>query len=326
MTKDGGLGKHLLALQVTDPAKIVAWAKFLIAFEWIYLAAVTFPKLCILSIYLRIFTTKPYRMTVYILAITTILTFIGGGLAGSLRCQPLAFFWDHTIPGGRCFNINAFHRWISLPIIFTDVAMLALPLPFIWALHMTKNQKIGLTVVVLTGSVGLIASIFRFTSFFRNDTITDGTFSSAELISWTIVEPGVYLIAACLPTLRPLIQRVLQSTRSSDITLKCTHDYTDTFSKRSMVGARRVGQRGAGSALDQSPSGFQRLTDGHEMLGKSAIGDERHPAYDCRSEADISKNDADRGGNYGPEAWGQQIHVKHDIVVTTSGNSESVGP
>ena len=320
MTKYGGVGRHLLALELTNPAKIVVWAKFLIAIEWIYLAAITFPKLCILSIYLRIFITKAYRMTVYTLGMTVILTFIGGGLAGSLGCQPLAYFWDHTIPGGHCFNTNAFFRWISLPNVLTDVIMLVLPLPFIWALHMTRNQKIGLTVTFLTGSVGLIASIFRFTKFFRNDAITDGTFSSVELMSWTIVEPGVYLIAASLPTLRPLVQRVFQSTRSSDITLKRTRDYSDGFSRRSTAVTRRVGQLGTGSTLDQSPSGFQRLADGHIM------GDERNPAYDCRSEAKVSRNHPDKGGAYGSDAWDQQIHVKHDFVVTTSGNPETVAP
>ncbi|KAM0794239.1 hypothetical protein BDR22DRAFT_776243, partial [Usnea florida] len=205
MTKYGGVGRHLPALELTDPSKVVKWAKFLIAAEWIYLAAAVLPKLAILSMYLRIFTARSYRMSVYVLAAVLIMTFLAGGLTGSLGCQPLAFFWNPTIPGGHCININAFFRWISLPNILTDIAMLVLPQPLIWTLQITRRQKIGLTVTFLTGSVGLIASIFRFMAFFQNNAITDGTFASVDLMSWTIIEPGIYLVAACLPPLRPLI-------------------------------------------------------------------------------------------------------------------------
>lgn len=32
----------------------------------------------------------------------------------------------------------------------------------------------------------------------------DGTYSGVELVIWTVCEPGIYLIAACLPTYKPL--------------------------------------------------------------------------------------------------------------------------
>ena len=227
MTRYGGVGRHLLALEATDPNKVVDWAKLLVAVEWIYFAAVTLPKLSILSMYLRIFTTKPYRRSVYVLAVVLILNFIVGGLTGSLGCQPLAFFWNNSIPGGHCINITAFFRWISLPNILTDVIMLALPQPLIWTLKITRDQKIGLTLTFLTGSVGLIASAFRLGTFFRNDASTDGTFASVELMSWTIIEPGIYLVAACLPALRPLIQRIPTGTPLAHPSTEWTPKYSD---------------------------------------------------------------------------------------------------
>ena len=38
--------------------------------------------------------------------------------------------------------------------------------------------------------------------------------ASVPLIIWTIIEPGIYLIAACLPALRPLLIYVLPSAAS----------------------------------------------------------------------------------------------------------------
>lgn len=51
---------------------------------------------------------------------------------------------------------------------------------------------------------GLVTSIIRFVGFFAKNAEADGTYSAADLIVWTVCESGIYLIAACLPTYRPL--------------------------------------------------------------------------------------------------------------------------
>jgi hypothetical protein len=132
---------------------MVWWAKGLIALEWAYGLAVLFPKLAILSFYLFIFHTKPYRRTVYALGVICIGSFLAIGLTAVLQCFPLAYVWDKTIEGGHCIDQLAFYRWISFPNIFTDLCMLVLPLPLVWSLNMSRAQKAGLTVVFLTGSL-----------------------------------------------------------------------------------------------------------------------------------------------------------------------------
>ena len=150
----GGVGRHTAALAESDPAQLVTYAKCLLAIEWIYLLSVTLPKLSILGIFLRLFhTRRTYRYIVYVLAGIIILSFVASGLAATLACRPLSYSWDKTIPGGRCFDVDSFYRWISLPNIVTDVAMLILPLKVIWGMNMKRNQKIGVALTFLTGSL-----------------------------------------------------------------------------------------------------------------------------------------------------------------------------
>ncbi|TEY28882.1 hypothetical protein BOTCAL_0994g00010 [Botryotinia calthae] len=73
-------------------------------------------------------------------------------------------------------------------------------------------MKFGLTLTFMTGSIGLATSILRFDSFFKGSALSDGTWSSVDLMTWTLVEPDVYLIAACLPTYRPLFVDFLTKT------------------------------------------------------------------------------------------------------------------
>lgn len=54
---------------------------------------------------------------------------------------------------------------------------------------------------------GLIASVLRFLAFDKTSSFTDPTYNAVELIIWTVAEPGIYLIAACLITYRPLLDK-----------------------------------------------------------------------------------------------------------------------
>lgn len=55
----GGLGYHEVVIIASTPEKPINWAKFILITPVLYLAAVLFPKLVILAIYLPIFTTRP---------------------------------------------------------------------------------------------------------------------------------------------------------------------------------------------------------------------------------------------------------------------------
>lgn len=55
---------------------------------------------------------------------------------------------------------------------------------------------------------GLITSIVRFAAFFKNNSFIDGTWAAVDLIIWTQIKTGFYLISACLPTYRPLLDRI----------------------------------------------------------------------------------------------------------------------
>lgn len=151
--KYGGVGRHLDALEEEDPKAVTRYLKILFAVSVYYFSTVGIPKLAILSFYLRIFTTKPYRITVYTLSSIVILTGILCVALSFGACRPFAYNWDRSIPGGHCIDESAFYRFGSLPNIITDVAILVLPLPLVWNLQTSRNVKVGLTLTFMTGSL-----------------------------------------------------------------------------------------------------------------------------------------------------------------------------
>ncbi|PQE28883.1 integral membrane protein [Rutstroemia sp. NJR-2017a BBW] len=212
----GGVGYHIAAVAATDPKKIVVWSKILFSTPMIYAWAITFPKLSILAMFLRIFTQRYHRITVTVIASILIASAIATTLVSIFECKPVAFFWDKTIPNGRCpVNSTKFYLWASLPNIITDVMMLILPQPSIWKLHTSRSVKLGISFTFFTGTVltvsGLIASILRFSQFAQTNPFADGTWASVPLERYTIMEPSMYLLASCLPSTRPLFIHIQSS-------------------------------------------------------------------------------------------------------------------
>lgn len=149
-----GVGRHLDVLIELEPHLIGRWSKWGYAIEQVYCVSVAFPKLSILASYLRIFTKRPYRMATYVIGAIIIVNAIIGVIMSLAACRPFSARWKDDGPGlTKCINIVLYWRWIGFPNIVTDVAMLLLPLPVIWTLQMSMNQKYGLTLVFLTGSV-----------------------------------------------------------------------------------------------------------------------------------------------------------------------------
>ncbi|KAK4183165.1 hypothetical protein QBC35DRAFT_508565 [Podospora australis] len=205
----GGSGRHLAYWLLNDANKIVTYLKIQTATEFIYMAGVTLPKICLLILYLRIFTERKVRIATWIVLGVVIANYFATGIIATLTvCQPFAFKWDKTIPGGKCNNLMAAYRYISIPNIMTDLAIIVLPLSTLWKLQASKMRKVGLLITFLTGGLGLVTSIVRFVGFYTIDLESDPTYLSIDTQIWTLVEPCAYFICSCLPGTRPLVRAV----------------------------------------------------------------------------------------------------------------------
>ena len=273
----GGTGRHVAYWTeiMHQPEVLINWGKILFTIEQTYFLAVLFAKLAILAMYIRIFTSKPALYTSYVMAGILIAAWLGSAISGLVQCRPLWCAFDKSRPQEcTCINILAFFRYISLPNIVTDSIMLVLPLPTIWRLKLTGSQKLGLTGAFLMGSLwvllfiascssndlvrGLVASCVRFAIFFEQDALADATWKTAYLSVWTVTEPGTYLIAACLPVLRPLVRRVRGKTssdppsrRSGGISKLEGRIPTSKYHNRSLQNKSISNRRGSESTSDK---------------------------------------------------------------------------
>ena len=118
-----------------------------------YVPSTSLPKLSILALYWRVFSLKPYRYAVYVTATFIILIWISNVAVDFAECTPFAYSWDKSIPGGHCLNIIILLRYISVSGLVTDAAIMCIPLPMVWHLHVPLSQKVFLAATFLAGSM-----------------------------------------------------------------------------------------------------------------------------------------------------------------------------
>jgi rhodopsin domain-containing protein len=240
----GGAGRHFSDVLKDVKDDPPGWAKeiFSIVFINMYLASVSLPKLSALFFYLRVFVYRKGRVLAYIVIGLVILNWAVFSITSIFQCRPIAYWWDKTIQGGVCFNLRIYNPAMCVPNIATDVVVLLLPIS---SLKLPLLKRIALCFIFLTASVwvppymsvlfrrklifpsrGMFASIYRFSVVLTTDPFRDRTCTiphikfqnictrltcskkgvAVSLIGWSIVESGMYLIAACLPLLRPVIE------------------------------------------------------------------------------------------------------------------------
>ncbi|OTA59690.1 hypothetical protein K449DRAFT_435947 [Hypoxylon sp. EC38] len=202
----GGAGRHAAYWSLNDPTVLVIFFKLQLATELVYMAGVTFPKVCVLILYLSIFVGRKIRIITKAVIGIVIINFLTSGIITvSTICQPFAFNWDKTIPGGHCTNLMAAFRYVSIPNILTDLAILVLPFSTLYRLQVSRTRKLGIFVTFIAGSLGIITSILRFIGFYTVDLESDPTYFISNTHIYSIIEPNAYFICSCLPGTRPWI-------------------------------------------------------------------------------------------------------------------------
>lgn len=109
-------------------------------------------KISIIFFYKRIFPTPRFQH------ITTIINWAigiwGAGifLTCGLQCRPLALFWDKSLEG-KCINSYTFFIVNQVFNVAADFVILGLPLPIVWRLKRTWQERLALSSVFALGGL-----------------------------------------------------------------------------------------------------------------------------------------------------------------------------
>lgn len=146
-------------------------------------------------------------------------------LLNIFQCRPVASAWNPYAHGKSCLPLLT-EFVCSAPVnIVTDLAILALPIPVLTGMRLPQRQKI---ILVLTFSLGIFVAVvdvvriyylqqaimFAPTTPTRDSSAQFGDtpdfpWNASLSLMWSAVEVNVGITIACVPTLKPLVLRIL---------------------------------------------------------------------------------------------------------------------
>ncbi|KAI9655665.1 MAG: hypothetical protein M1831_004817 [Alyxoria varia] len=202
-----GTGQHIHDLSPTEQVtaiKINLIATGLCIMDW------SIPKISIAILLDRILCPRPLMKTVlYSLAgvsfslaiVTTIITFV--------HCQPVAGNWNPERYDPMCWSPDVLTN-VSIAVgswaAFTDFALALYPSTVLWRLQMPLQKTIGLSFILGLGIVACIVACYKTSLLPAIGERGDLTYYSNSIVFWSLIEADAGIIAACLPTLKPVFE------------------------------------------------------------------------------------------------------------------------
>ncbi|KAL8928994.1 MAG: hypothetical protein Q9208_001437 [Pyrenodesmia sp. 3 TL-2023] len=264
-----GFGRHIYIYGQEGASKNTRlWLRSMYAFETLYHTSTTLAKYSILAFYHRIFPISQFRRILWLIAAVVTCYLISVDLVCLFQCTPVHSFWDVGVEG-HCINIDRFFLASGSMNVLLDFIIFALPIPLLWRLRTSFNQKLVLTAIFTVAGFVVIISIIRIIVLSRIGT-TDLTWNYINGGIWAATEPSVAVICACLPSLRPLFS----------LTPRIPGRISKRFSVFNTTTTSASGRWITNSARDEEGEEFSRLGEweardkplGHDVKVRGGIG------------------------------------------------------
>ncbi|KAL8687762.1 MAG: hypothetical protein Q9218_006160 [Villophora microphyllina] len=203
-----GFGKHMHHLMPQQQKRMRIW-NFVLYIPILFGLALS--KISVGLLLLRLLGTAASKaqklllhLIIYFIAAYTLIELVNV----LTICRPLAMLWTRGLHGTcRSFSsVNAigyFHGASSAAVAFSLSAM---PVIFFWKLQMKRLTKIITCLLMGFGIFDGVCAIMRTVLLYTYAESQDVSYTSIPTTIWGNLELTFAIIAACIPTLRPLFR------------------------------------------------------------------------------------------------------------------------
>ncbi|KAK7973869.1 hypothetical protein PG989_015717 [Apiospora arundinis] len=245
-----GAGKHLWDIDFTLFPAFLRWQY---VHGILLVVGISLVKVSIGFFLLRLIQHKWYRRVIIFTQVFIVMFTISCVCTLIFQCVPPdATFAMIRPPTAKCFdqatftNIGIFNGAVN---ITTDVVFVMLPIPMILKLQVNNRTKASLIVALSLGIFACIAAIVRVYLGAHIFEDPDFTWTTAFFL-WNTAELHAGIVAASLPTLRPLFKSLLETTSRH----MRSHGYT--YGSRYGPGGRKSGSNIGGMGSSSTTGGI----------------------------------------------------------------------
>lgn len=234
--------------------------KIIYALLQFLLASYAATRFSILALYLRIFSDRKLRTAIWALTAFVALQWLGFAITSVFQCIPVYHFWDRAVEG-TCVDVDKFYRSVTPFNLVVDIVLVLMPLPTVWQLKATNTRKWALTLLFGIGLAALVASAVRLSVYQKHTAKWLAPSYTNIMILWLVVEPSIYLIAACLPAMHHIV--------AAAVPKRFANWMADRMARISRLQSTVLGRSKTGVSMTSDSRG---LTDDTEMALELGAG------------------------------------------------------
>ncbi|KAF4969553.1 hypothetical protein FSARC_3236 [Fusarium sarcochroum] len=199
-----GMGRHK---EDVSPEDSIEQLKYLYVAILHYNVGMNIVKISFLFQYRRIFQSSRVQKVCFWATIGVILWACVQVTLLGISCLPISFLVPST--AGWCLDTLPVWYISSAMSIATDVLIFCIPLPSVWKLQLPMKQKIMVILIFCLGFFVCIISVYRMCTLREAVYSDDPPWNGAGAAMWSVIELNCAIICASLPTLRPVIAKVV---------------------------------------------------------------------------------------------------------------------
>ena len=294
-----GFGRHQ---QFLSPHDLQEFKKYTYG-EWIQtFATLMWTKVSICLFLLRLPSSRPLKRPLqwavaFLLFSNTILTTLW-----IMQCQPIHAAWDLK---GTCMSRGALEGIVltqAIISVVSDFTFATLPILFLWRVQVDFTTKAGLWVLMclgfITGSFCLVRTVLNNQSL-----PLDATYNGIVNWVWRLFEVTIGIIAACIPTLRPLYTWTRRSLKGEGRSL--SQNIRFPLSNHKQNGWMEKVENARSSPSDEEQGEEKRENSPREQLGIQdiLIAERKSPSNDPKDRTrDTMRDDLVSEGIIDPKA------------------------
>ncbi|KAJ2895661.1 integral membrane protein [Zalerion maritima] len=203
----GGTGKH--SVHLTPSGAAIALRSWYLC-EVLYVPVSALARTSIALFLLRITNNRYHRWILYATLFTMFAISVVFFFVMTFQCSPPSYFWEQVLGAeGKCIpsdivpNTTIAH---SVICAVCDWTFGLLPVAMLWKVQLNRRTKVGVAVLLGMGIVAGVALIVRIPYIRFLAISTDFLFETIDVAIWTVMEPGLGIMAGCAATMRPLIK------------------------------------------------------------------------------------------------------------------------
>ncbi|KAI0474344.1 GPCR, PTH11-type [Xylaria cf. heliscus] len=286
MAIHGGIGYHIEQLQ---PFQVEIFSKTTFIAQILYAVGLGFIKLSIARTFQRIYFTHKFKIAAYIGMGAVVAWVLQTVFIGSLICQPVELNWNPDVRG-HCGNEKAAFTSVSAVDILTDIYLLLLPMRPLYYLQISRIQKIYLGLIFSGAFLTVVVTAIRLYLVFAID-YDDLSYSVPTSLYLTIIQPGVGMMVACSPHLKPILDLFSTTTNSRKTKSSNNSKESGSDALSSISRPTRTGRSSKRLLQWSTNSGFDRIADNNEpaVIELGAMGE--HEAH--ATAHDVNHSDKD---------------------------------